>query len=139
MPLLLNKYLHFKLQGVACHLCTVGYVLFRGIWKDRAVGELLSFVSDSRVANVHRQETLLQDILTEVKVDDMGEDEETFDLTILKGALKQKGINVSGLVDVQESEEKSSVEQFAGVKKTSKPKALASKKRMQRNKNTIIS
>ena len=139
VPLLLNKYLHFKLQGVACHLCTVGYVLFRGIWKDRAVGELLSFVSDSRVANVHRQETLLQDILTEVKVDDMGEDEETFDLTILKGALKQKGINVSGLVDVQESEEKSSVEQFAGVKKTSKPKALASKKRMQRNKNSIIS
>ena len=102
------------------------------------MGELLSFVSDSRVANVHRQETLLQDILTEVKVDDMGEDEETFDLTILRGALKQKGINVSGLVDVQESEEKSSVEQFAGVKK-SKPKALASKKRMQQNKNTIIS
>ena len=62
-----------------------------------------------------------------------------FDLSILKGALKQKGINVSGLVDVQESEEKSRVEQFADVKKTSKPKALASKKRMQRNKNTIIS
>ena len=51
----LQTYLHWKFDSVACYFCVVSFVLFRGIWLKKHVGHILPFVSQARLSNFLRQ------------------------------------------------------------------------------------
>ena len=88
---LLKKYLHFDLDGTACYLCVISFVLLRSVWLNRPVGHILPFINEARIANYQRQAVTINEILEEVQiVADTAKEECSFYQILFNVALKRK-------------------------------------------------